>query len=216
MTHFLEKTLSQKRLATYQRLSENDRSGRSAEDLYALNVQYSKEIYVVLSGLEISVRNGFHEALQASFGKKEWWSLELLKPKHKEQLDQATQHVARVTKDNYILDDVIAQLSFGFWVHFLTRPYEKTIWNKALYKCFPYLGQKPHRSDLYQRLIRAVTLRNKIAHFEPIIKNEDTLIQDYRNILEMSYAICPHTQEWFEKLCNFEEIWNNRNKGDMS
>ncbi|MGB0720410.1 MAG: hypothetical protein ACPGRX_08050 [Bdellovibrionales bacterium] len=112
----------------------------------------------------------------------------------------------QTTKNHYVISDIIAQLPFGFWVYFLTRPYEKDIWVKALYKCFPYLGQKPERSEIYNRLDRAVKLRNRVAHLEPIIKREELLIQEYRNISELLYAMCPQTQEWFGRICNFEKI----------
>lgn len=216
MTHFLEKTLSLGRLKTYEILSAKQEEERSAEELYAVNIMYSKELYVMLGGLEVAVRNSFHKALKNHFKTDDWLSLDIFLKKHKDQIDQATKHVSRIKKDHFTIDDVIAHLNYGFWVNLCNSPYEKKLWNKALYKCFPYLGQKPDREDILRRLKRTNSLRNKIAHLEPILKRESLLIQEHRNISELLYAICPQTQEWFQSICNFEDIWNNRNKGVSS
>ena len=120
--------------------------------------------------------------------------------------------MVREKSKNYILDDVVAQLNFGFWVHLCDRPYEKILWNKSLYKSFPNLGMRPSRQDIESRLKACHRILNKIAHLEPIIKYEETLIQDYRNVLQLLYAICPETQKWFENLCSFENIWEQRSK----
>lgn len=210
MTHFLEKTLSSKRVETYKKLSEVDPEGRSFDALYNLNIQYSKELYVMLTGLEVATRNTFNEAISKHMKKADWFELKTLYPKHQHQVNEAIDRITKTKHNNYTVDDLIAHLNFGFWVHLCTRPYEKNLWSKALYKCFPYLGQKPSRADIHSRLASALKLRNKIAHMEPIIKYEQTLIQDYRNIQLLLYAICPQTQKWFEEKCQFEEIWNSR------
>ena len=210
MTHFLKKTLSAARLSTFINLTNKEGERRTYEDLYALNMQYSKELYVVLAGLEVAVRNNFHIACQNYTKKENWLSLGLLKDKHERQVNDAIKHLVREKQDTYVLDDVVAQLNYGFWVNLCNQPYDATLWRGGLYRCFPALGQKPQRKDIRERLERTLQLRNKIAHLEPIIKREELLIQEYRNISELLYAMCSETQEWFAKICNFEEIWNNR------
>lgn len=210
MKPYLEKTLSPQRIKTYTAFAERSGEKRSADRLYYLNILYSKELYVILGALEIAIRNTFHKNIAASFGKQDWFSLNLLRPKHQDQVNKSIEHLTREKKAGYVLDDVIAQLNFGFWVHLCDRPYEKTLWNKALYRSFPNLGMKPDRQNIEARLNACLRLRNKVAHLEPIIKYEDVLIQDYRNIIQLLYAVCPETQKWFESVCDFENIWNNR------
>lgn len=210
MTHFLEKTLSPQRLKTYQSLAIQDQEKRTFEQLYALNLYYSKELYLILSGLEITIRNSFHRSIAQSVGKDDWFQLGLLREKHQKQLNEAIEYLTRNKKGNYVFSDIIAHLNFGFWVHLCDAPYEQDFWNKALSKCFPFLGRKPYRPDIQRRLNKALILRNKIAHMEPIIKNEDILIQDYRDIVQLLYAVCPKTQEWFSSKCSFETLWNDR------
>ncbi len=213
MTHFLEKTLSKARLSTFLELANKKGETRSFKELYALNIQYSKELYVVLCGLEVTVRNNFHSKCQIFAEKEDWLSLDLLRDKHKKQVDDAIKYLIREKQNAYVFDDIIAQLNYGFWVNLCNQPYDATLWRSGLYKCFPALGHKPQRKDIRERLERTLQLRNKIAHLEPIIKREELLIQEYRNISELLYAMCPETQEWFENICNFEEVWNNRKNG---
>lgn len=213
MTHYLEKTLSRARLDTFLKLADRDGEARTFDELYALNMQYSKELYVVLAGLEVTVRNSFHAACREFAQKEDWLSLEILKNKHKKQVDEAIRHLIREKQNAYVFDDIIAQLNYGFWVNLCNQPYDSSLWRGGLYRCFPALGQKPRRKDIRERLERTLQLRNKIAHLEPIIKREELLIQEYRNISELLYSMCPQTQEWFAQSCNFEEIWNNRFEG---
>lgn len=214
--NFLREALSEKRLQTYEDMAARPGETRSAETLYRLNILYCKELYVVLGGLEVAVRNSFHNNLKLYTGRDDWFSFDrdFLQSKHLEQVDRAIECASRTRKADYAIDDVVAQLNYGFWVHLCDRPYEKTLWNRSLHKCFPYLGQKPDRINIERRLKDTHRLRNKIAHLEPIIKYEDTLIQEYRNIVQLLYAICPKTQRWFEDICQFENIWKKRHEGE--
>ncbi|MBN8520619.1 MAG: hypothetical protein J0L77_01805 [Alphaproteobacteria bacterium] len=213
MRAFLKKTLSEQRLTTYEALAQKPHETRTAEKLYGLNLLYSKELYVILAGLEIVVRNTFHTAIQNYYQTPNWMSMSLLQHKHQRQVDDANSRLILLKRNNYAIDDLIAQLNFGFWVHLCDRPYEKTIWKNALFKCFSHLGKKPDRKEIESDLKVCHKLRNKIAHLEPIIKYESTLIQDYRTALNLMYAISPEAQEWFKLLSNFERVWENRYEG---
>lgn len=212
MSDFLIESFSPQRFEAYMRLANKKGERRSPEELYALNLQYSKELYVVLAGLEITVRNKFHQACMHYSSQSHWFLEDILQAKHRRQVDDAMKNLNAKNYKIYIVDDIVAQLNYGFWVNLCNRPYDGTLWRSALYKCFPALGHKPKRKDIRDRLERTLQLRNKIAHLEPILKQEHLLIQEYRNILELLYALCPQTQEWFEGICNFQEVWDNRFK----
>jgi len=212
VTDFLETSLSTARFEAYQNLVASIGKGRSAEHLYALNLIYSKELYVVLAGLEVALRNKFHHALSGLYQTNEWYKEpKIFRNTHLEQVQKAGEKLAKI-KHTFSSDDLVAELNYGFWVHLLDKPYEQSFWNKSLRHCFPKYGQKPNRPAIEKPLRATLLLRNKIAHLEPIIKYEDTLIQEYRNIVHLLYALCPQTQEWFCRFCKFEEIWNDRYK----
>lgn len=62
---------------------------------------------------------------------------------------------------------VIAELNFSFWKFLLARRYEATLWTGHLRHAFPNL-QPQRRATVYHALDGLHTLRNRIAHHEPI------------------------------------------------
>lgn len=61
----------------------------------------------------------------------------------------------------------MAELSFGFWRQFTTKAMEKTLWVPYINRCFP---THPLRSDVDKIIESVNSLRNRIAHHEPIYK----------------------------------------------
>ena len=214
MTDFLIKNISTERWMTYKKLSQN--SGVEAEELYKRNLIYSKELYVILSGLEVVIRNTFHNALKEKFKTDDWLSVGLKKniflKHHRNQIDSSIDKLTRNKKGNYTTPDLIAELSFGFWVHLINAPYEQKFWIFSLKNCFPNKLGKPVRQDIESRLKQCLLIRNKIAHLEPIIKNEHQLIQAYQNAYDLMSWICPQTADWFDDISDFRKTWNNYNK----
>lgn len=214
MTNFLIKKISKERWATYEKLSKNSRVG--AEELYKRNLVYSKELYVILAGLEVLIRNNFHEKLSLHFKRDDWLSEDIDQKFfgfiHQRQLKKAIKDLTKNKKNGYIIPDLIAELNFGFWIHLTNAPYEQKFWIPALRHCFPHKLGAPIRSDVESRLKQSLKLRNKIAHLEPIIKNEFQLIQAYQNAYDLMSWICPKTADWFNDISNFREVWNSYNK----
>lgn len=147
MTDYLVKTLSERRWETYKKLSQE--ANLPPDELYARNLAYSKELYVILSGLEVVIRNAFHEQLKARYGREDWLSkTDIFRRSHKEQIDKATDKLGQNRKGNYTLDDLIAELSLGFWTHLVDSPYEKEFWIPALRHSFPHKFGSPVRKDV--------------------------------------------------------------------
>jgi hypothetical protein len=62
---------------------------------------------------------------------------------------------------------VIAELTFGFWRYVLAAPYQSTLWARALRHAFPNLNPA-RRATVYQLVDRLNSVRNRVAHHEPI------------------------------------------------
>ncbi|MCI5060672.1 MAG: Abi family protein [Alphaproteobacteria bacterium] len=214
MTDFLIEKLSKERWATYEKLSNTNQI--AANELYKRNLIYSKELYVILSGVEVVIRNTFHNNLAHKYQREDWLSLcmrnGVFLKHHKKQIDTAIEKLTRNKRGNYTIPDLISELSFGFWVHLVNRPYEKTFWVPVLSKAFPKKLGPPVRQDIESRLKTILKLRNKIAHLEPIIKNEPQLIQAYQNAHDLISWICPKTANWFDGANNFKEFWQKNNR----
>ncbi len=212
MTEFLKKALSLDRWKTYESLSKE--TGVDAVALYARNLTYSKELYVLLAGLEVTVRNSFHGCLATHFEKNDWMSdLNLLRRSHKEQLDKAIGKLVQNKSGGYNVSDLISELNFGFWTHLVDAPYEQTLWLPAIRGCFKNKLGRPVRQDIESRLKNLLRYRNKIAHLEPIIRHESQLMQVYQNAYDVMSWICPETANWFDKQNSFKREWEFNQRG---
>jgi hypothetical protein len=62
---------------------------------------------------------------------------------------------------------VVSELTFGFWRLLHAKVYEHTLWRDVLRFAYPH-QPVADRSQVYERLDHVNTLRNRIAHHEPI------------------------------------------------
>jgi len=75
---------------------------------------------------------------------------------------------------NVDADKVIAELSFGFWVHLVTSRYRSTIWGTVsapgsfVVNYFPNIPTLNPFEDLQRESETIRDFRNRIAHLEPI------------------------------------------------
>ncbi|MAE50717.1 MAG: hypothetical protein CMH27_02795 [Micavibrio sp.] len=214
MTDFLKAALSSERWQTYEVLAEA--ASIAPKELYHRNILYSKELYVILGGLEVVLRNAYHTKLSQKYGKEDWLSEVLSQDvfyfQHKKQLNAAIKNLTKNKHDKYRIADLVAELNFGFWVHLTNAPYEQHFWIPALRHCFPNKFGPPVRQDLEARLKNLLGIRNKIAHLEPIIRNESQLIQVYTSAYDIISWICPDTAIWFDQSNNFKDVWEKYNQ----
>lgn len=198
----LEASLSPERMATYLTAASGDRE--KALHLYTWNTAASAAFYGPLQGLEVALRNAMHRELTGAYGLN-WYDNPdcSLDAGAYERVDSAKHDLAR---DHYPIDPphVVAALAFGFWVSLLARGgrlpgqnsrranYDMTLWRPALFRAFP--NARKARADVHRPLDYLRTLRNRIAHHEPIFTRH--LAADHASILDVSGWICPNTRDW--------------------
>jgi hypothetical protein len=161
---WLRLACSDARLAPY--LSAAGGDPVSTEALYLWNVQVSKEFYWSLHFLEIAFRNAAHAQLAAAWPAGPWWAAVTLKPIGRNMIREAEAKCRREGKPSPSADDIVAQLSFGFWVSLLATHYHRILWVPALHKAVPYY--RGHLSELHEDFEAVRRLRNRIMHHEPI------------------------------------------------
>src|ERR1700721_1161807 len=93
-------------------------------------------------------------------------------------------------------DDVVAGLSFGFWVSLLSRTYDRYLWVPALHKAFPhYSGSRRELFDNFDAMRR---LRNRVMHHEPI--HHRHLEADHAKIYRLVGYITPDAVVWLQRF----------------
>ena len=99
-----------------------------------------------------------------------------------------------------ITAQVVAGLSFGFWVGLLQPKYNPEVWSSQLRGAFPHLPADETRVTLFKYAGDVATLRNRISHHEPIFKRD--LLSDFGELMKLLAWICPETGKWIRPHCH--------------
>ena len=162
-------TLSRPRMAQYLEATGEDRE--RALQLYVWNARIGAEFHFCIQTCEVALRNRIGAILRAEFGDtwfREAAYLALIDDGRQADLDQAATRI-RNRKQALTNDQVVATLSFGFWVGMLEPRYNPAIWAAHLRAAFPGLPDGRARTSVHQSAVSALTLRNRIFHHEPLI-----------------------------------------------
>jgi len=193
----LIRTISEERFATYRRLAD----GNSARALqfYTRNIALGAAFHGPLQTLEITLRNAVHEAMTVSYGGG-WINHAPLKHAERSRIDESVRLLAS-DGHSQTPDRVIAASSFGFWIALFAKKYDATLWRVALHGVF---SENMSRSDAHQQLDRLRTLRNRIAHHEPITQRR--LSDDHERILSLLRALSPPVAAWVAHHSRVPEV----------
>ena len=189
----IRKYISDNRINSYKDLFE-----------YEQNLVLSKNAYIPLSILEVSLRNSLDTLLSEKVASN-WYEIDsFLTNDSKYKITQATELLKR-RKESISKHKIIAELSFGFWVNLLKKPYEKKLRINDLKKVFPNLPPKnvklTNRESLYKELNHIRNFRNRIFHHEKVLNRDN-----YNNIFEEINEILGYFDE---EVCLFSKRVNN-------
>jgi hypothetical protein len=182
--------MSPARFRTYREASET-RSAALA--LYTWNTATSAAFYGPLQSLEITLRNAIHSLLSTTRGSRWFDDDQVLRPAERRKVGDATRHLYELGRQP-TPGRVVAELPFGFWVALFANAYDTTIWRTDLHKLFT--PRVKHRQGLHDALDRLRTLRNRIAHHEPIFQRN--LHEDYRRIRNLVGFLSQPTLAWLD------------------
>ena len=167
VTDDFEAALSLERFTRYVEWAKGDRS--RALELYALNTQLSEALYTPLQVLEVVLRNRIHAILEEALHDR-WFEDNsfLLVENQRRQLAKALGELAEDGKD-LTPGRIVAALTFSFWTSMLAADYEN-LWQETLHGIARREdGKGLRRKDLSRLLTPIRTLRNRVAHHEPIL-----------------------------------------------
>ncbi|WP_129666020.1 hypothetical protein [Phytoactinopolyspora endophytica] len=203
---WIREVLSTPRFAPY--LANSDGDVEAAIRLYWWNVEISAAFYTPLHCLELGLRNAVHDRLRIWFGRVDWWASAPLSDNGRRIVASAVRKVGERVGRSYTANDIVAELSFGFWVSLVSRgaSYDRTLWVPALHRAFPYYqgGRKP----LHDNLFAMVLLRNRIMHHEPI--HHRHLHADHAKIYRLLGYLSPSMAKELEMLDRVSEVLQRR------
>ncbi len=199
----LEALFSSERLATYLHAVRGDRE--KAIRLHVWNTGVSAAFYGPLQGLEVALRNAMHRRLAVRYG--DAWYDNGRTDLDRGALDRIARARTELARDGHRDDPhrVVAAQSFGFWVSLLgpggrridgrKANYQMSLWRPALRGAFAHRANL-NRKQVHGPLNALRTLRNRIAHHEPIFARD--LARDYDRIVEVAGWISPATRAWIQ------------------
>ena len=184
----LRRSLSTERFQRYLAATQGDE--RRALCLHVWNTAVAAAFYGPLQACEVALRNRVHAVLSSAYGG--WWLRDelLLRGGELRMARDAELVVARRNKE-VVPGRVVAELGFGFWVGLFAKAYDQALWRTHLYRAF---RPRPDRRDLHDDLDRLRTLRNRIAHHEPIFHRN--LVEDHGRIMSILGALSPTVADW--------------------
>ncbi len=197
------RALSRARLSSYQSFF-TALTDREVFGLYCWNESISQCVSRALAFAEVVMRNQLHGALSRRYGRngcptsRDWYLHLCLTKASEEAVKKLTHERCRVAGRWQLVartpmpwpDDVISKLTFGFWSHLLDSSEDDTgtpiDWPSILVEALPghryksktYWASRKHRDRLFARLDYCNSLRNRIAHLEPIWKAGPLLEED--------------------------------------
>lgn len=204
----IEDLISTRRLLKYQGVKET-----AAVDGHLFNTELCETFYPSLCALEIVLRNKIDFILSKHFGNS--W---IFKPKYylsrnKAKMAKAIRALIRNRQDKKNKNNLVAELSFGFWT-FLFTPHYKNIWNKGglLQELFEYKKETIVLSKICAELNTIRHYRNKIFHYGAILNSRKNpncimvhnLIRKYLKDLSGKTII-----NQLNKIDRFNEILNS-------
>ncbi|WP_146205329.1 MULTISPECIES: hypothetical protein [unclassified Azospirillum] len=190
----LEATISSDRFATYLKPAGFDK--RYAIQLYVWNSRLSEALHLPLQTAEVTLRNSVNERLCYLYG-AEWPTSERFRSVLGEESGANLDRVrGRIVKAKYapVTGRIVAGLSFDFWASLFKGQYDRPIWQTGLHATFPLLPAGTRRGDVADLVNRIRWLRNRVAHYEPIFKEDLSYLHTI--IIRLISFRCSHTADW--------------------
>jgi hypothetical protein len=199
----IETVLSRDRLGTYQRTLQQ-LSTRRAITLYAWNAEVSGAFLLPQQVCEVAMRNAVSDALSSVYGPDWPWAAgferSLPDPRSGFSLRrELCLAKAKMTQGETVR--VVPELKFAFWIRLFTQRFDQRLWLANIHRLFPGLPAglpaERCRAQIYEELECVRSIRNRIAHHEPIFARN--LMADYQRMLRLVAWRCPRTAVWLDQ-----------------
>jgi hypothetical protein len=139
---------------------------------YQFNMAVCEALYPSIHCLELALRTAIHSALVQVCGSERWFEQKsIMTPYQQRMIEEAAAKAAKKRgRSTGAVDDVLAELSLGFWTAFFNKDRAATPdAPKLIRRVFKYAPKYLRRLDeVDRRLTRFRRLRNRVFHHERI------------------------------------------------
>lgn len=190
--------LSAARISTYEAATTVVPPLVGALALYAWNSQVSAAMLSPLHMCEVVIRNAVSDAITEEYGDRWPWNPAFVGSLPSAGKFNMRAHLLVQRKGKSTTGKVIPELAFVFWEKMFTGRFDGQIWNHHLAHILPHLDSQWTTQMARGRVNKALgsirTLRNRIAHHEPIFTR--ILSDDFRLMETLIGYRCMVTAAW--------------------
>ncbi|MCZ8298169.1 MAG: Abi family protein [Flavobacterium sp.] len=215
-----ETLMSAPRLARYWLSCKASTS--QTQQLYKANIRLSQSFLGVLSIFEVVLRNRIDQCYKTIFfvqnGADDWLVSAIhnggfLTQKGCEKSLVKIRAAYNKLGKHYTHDKLVAELSFGVWV-FLFAGKQYQAGGNILLSIFPKRPRKLNQKVIYQKLNQINSLRNRVAHHEPICFGPTNTISANYARLHFQHIVDLLTWMDVDATALFEDIFSCTNEMD--
>ncbi|MEM9426225.1 MAG: hypothetical protein AAGA06_05940 [Pseudomonadota bacterium] len=202
--HSLTEIISPLRLGTY--LNAAGHNAERALQLYLWNAKIGEAFHLPIQAVEVGLRNRVNDGLVHVFGAEWWQQQDFVDVAEGTRLDDVQLVLRRLDSKGKerSTGQVVAGLSFGFWVAMLHRRYNPEIWSHCLRSAFPKMPAGITRDVLHTDVREIAEFRNRIWHHEPIFRRN--LSNDFSMCMKVVQWLCPEKAAWIRPHCRVQSM----------
>lgn len=205
-----------------------DGDDSAALDLYLWNIGLAQAVLRDVSFFEVALRNSYSREIEEDFDGDEHWLFDASSPLRKPilrtnkrgQVNDANRinrniidHLKAGLRDNATPDDIISNLTLGFWAHMTDRHRERVLWIPILHKVRP---KGASRSDINSRIAQINNVRNRAAHHRHLFAPEDAVcstLKACKDAVELFSQLAPEACSYVygdeDRICSVGEFVSN-------
>lgn len=209
----LNSTFSKARISPYLK------KGDSAEQVlakYHANIVLSEAMIPTLHYFEICLRNHIDQVIKKYYGQN--WLINIphqliISDQDIKKIESITSKVRRESKREPLHDDIVAQMTFGFWCSFFHRKYDPSIWHRkdALKIIFPNLPRANRKRPYIEtRILTIKEIRNRIAHHEPVWNRKVSIVTAHTMCYELIQAMSKDAVEMLKTIDRFSTVYQEQ------
>ncbi|MBX9787232.1 MAG: Abi family protein [Alphaproteobacteria bacterium] len=178
---------------------------------YHRNIILSEAMIPVLHYFEILLRNRIDKVIKKYYG--EDWLIHAPLPliNSSKDIKKISEIIDKFSREQrkFSHDTVLSQMTFGFWCAFFHKRYDPLLWHRknALKSIFPHLPKKNRtRGHIEQKLLKIKSIRNRIAHHEPVWNHPVSVDEVHQICCELIKAMSPNALDLLSKIDCFLEV----------
>ena len=203
---FFEKTFSSERMERYFALYPDEE--RRAILHYECNLKLAESFYVILSTLEVTLRNALTRELKTMTDREDWYAIFPTTPGLRSlnrYITEASQHIS-ARNEQVTPSKIVAELTLGFWVSLLNSEYERILWH-SLRRAFPNMPrQQRQRRNVSAPLNLFRRFRNRVFHNESICWNLQRVEEIHSEMMTVLGWLNNDLPEWVASQENFGSV----------